>query len=253
VNRPQYQAAWRQRDVLIVIGLVLLSVLLARQPLLWWLFYPFQLFGTFVHELSHGLAAIATGGSFRRLVVNPDSSGMAWSSGGVRWIIASAGYVGSALFGAVLTILSGRGGLPARRLLAGLGLGLGVLCLLFVRNLFGIVTGIGIAAALWFAGRQLPHRLANGLVLFLAVQMMLNALDSLLDLIIISMGGFVAASDAHTMAQATGVPALVWALLWSLVAVGILAVALRIAYRRPAQPPTYAAPVASEPSRSSAS
>lgn len=47
--------------------------------------YPFRLFGTFVHELSHGLAAVATGGEFQRFSVQPDVSGLqlaeAWRDG----------------------------------------------------------------------------------------------------------------------------------------------------------------------------
>jgi hypothetical protein len=241
VNRPRYLAIWRQRDVLIMIGLVLVSLVLGRQSGFEWLFFPFRLFDTFIHELSHGLATIITGGSFLRLVVYPDFSGMAWSSGGVRWFVTSAGYLGSALFGALLTLLSTRR-IPARKLLVGLGIALGVLCLFFVRNMFGIVSGLLIAAALGIAGRQLPRRWANGLVLFLAVQMMLNALDSLLDLILVSAGHDRAASDAQIMAQATGVPALVWALLWSLMAIGILVTALCIAYWGPSNKATTGKP-----------
>ena len=234
MTRPRYLAGWRQRDLVILIGLALFSLLLAREPTIWWLLYPFRLLGTFVHELSHGLAAIATGGSFRRFVVNPDFSGMAWSSGGARWLVASAGYVGSAVFGGVLTILSARG-VPARTLLVGLGVALGVLCLFFVRNVFGVVSGLLIAVAFCLAGRQLPRRWASGLVLFLAVQMMLDALHSLLDLITVSAAMHGAATDAQIMAQATGVPALIWALLWNLSAIGILVAALRIAYRHPSR------------------
>lgn len=236
MNQQRYAALWRRRDVLLMIGLVIVSLVLGRQPGFEWLFFPFRLFDTFIHELSHGLATIITGGTFLRLVVYPDFSGMAWSSGGVRWFVTSAGYLGSALFGAMLTILSARR-IPAHKLLAGLGIALGILCLFFVRNTFGIISGLLIAAALGIAGRQLPRRWASGLVLFLSVQMMLNALDSLLDLIMVS-ARTTAASDAQIMAQATGIPALLWALLWSLIAVGILITALRIAYWRPAQKAT---------------
>jgi hypothetical protein len=44
-------------------------------------------------------SAVITGGAFRRFEINPDLSGVAFSAGGVAWIISSAGYVGSALFG----------------------------------------------------------------------------------------------------------------------------------------------------------
>ncbi len=222
---------WRRREVLVVAVLALVLVVLGGVPVLGWVFYPFSVFGTFVHELGHGLAAILTGGQFQRFVVNPDLSGNALSAGGTLWIVASAGYIGSALFGGLLTIISSRG-VPARRVLLWLGVVLGVLCLLFVRNFFGAITGLGLAAALVFAGRRLTPLWADGLLLLLAVQMMLGSLNSLLDLLQLSVFGRTT-TDAALMAQATGIPAVFWALMWSAISGVILFFALRIAYRRP--------------------
>ena len=222
---------WRRREVLVVVGLALALVVLGGVPVLGWVFYPFSVFGTFVHELSHGLAAIFTGGQFQRFAVNPNLSGNALSAGGALWIIASAGYVGSALFGGLLAIISSRG-VPARKVLLWLGVVLGILCLLFVRNLFGVVSGLGLAAALIFAGRRLAPLLADGLLLLLAVQMMLGSLNSLLDLLQLSVFSRTT-TDAALMAQSTGIPAIFWALLWTAISGVILFFALRIAYRRP--------------------
>jgi hypothetical protein len=219
----------RRNEIWLVLGLALATVLLMRLPLIGLLFYPFQLFGTFVHELSHGFAALLTGGGFERFAVHPDLSGVAYVRGGVSWIVASAGYLGSAIFGSALVWLAARGA-PARTVLAGLGITLGLLCLLFVRNLFGIAGGLLLAAALWFAGRSLSALWAEGLLLFLAVQMMLNAVDSLFALLHISTFGGPH-NDAAIMAGLTGIPALFWALLWTVSAIAILAWSLRRAYR----------------------
>ena len=69
--------------------------------------YPFQLFGTFIHEVGHAVAVILTGGTVESLVVNPDTSGYVKSMGGSRAIVASAGYLGSVLVGAAL-LFAGR-------------------------------------------------------------------------------------------------------------------------------------------------
>jgi len=87
-------------------GLALLLIGLWQVPWLGGAVYPFRVFGTFVHELSHGLAAIATGGDFVRFAVSPDLSGVAHSAGGWRVVVASAGYIGSAVFGGVLSFVS---------------------------------------------------------------------------------------------------------------------------------------------------
>jgi hypothetical protein len=226
---------WRQGEVLIVLALGLLSILLARVPGAGLLFYPFHLFGTFVHELSHGMAAILTGGDFRRFSVSPDLSGLAWSAGGIRWIITSAGYVGSAIFGGLLVVLSARG-VAARSVLFFMGVILGLLCLVFVRNLFGIVSGLALSGLLILAGEKLNPPLADGLLLFLAVQMMLNALNSLTDLVWLSTYGANIMTDAQIMQQQTLIPAIFWAILWTGISVVILVAALAVAYRRTPEP-----------------
>ena len=50
------------------------AALLTWTPWITWLAYPFRLLVTLVHELSHGLAALATGGYFRNFVVFSNSS-----------------------------------------------------------------------------------------------------------------------------------------------------------------------------------
>lgn len=231
MNIARFWQNWRQREILVVLGLGILTLFLWRIPSLGLVFYPFKLFNTFVHELSHGLAAIVTGGGFQRFVVRPDLSGTAWSIGGMRWIIVSAGYIGSALFGGGLTLLAAWG-IPARSVLFWLGLALGLLCLLFVRNLFGIVSGMALAAGLLLAARRLDAFWADGLLLFLAVQAMLNSLDSLFDQVGFALAVGSPATDAQIMQQATGIPAFVWALLWTAISLLILIGSLRLAYYR---------------------
>src|SRR5258708_26565700 len=64
--------------------------------------YPLRLLVTFVHETGHGLTAALTGGHFLRFVVYPNGSGVATTSGGSAFLVPQMGYLGAALFGAVL-------------------------------------------------------------------------------------------------------------------------------------------------------
>lgn len=234
---------WRAPLGLLLTGVALL--LLWQVPWLGWVAWPFRLFGTFTHELSHGLAAAATGGELQRFVVNPDLSGMAWSSGGVRWIVASAGYVGSAVFGAMLVLASRV--LPARGVLVFLGVSLLLLCALYVRNLFGMASGLALGAALVVAGMYLPRAWAEALLLVFAVQAMLEGFGSLLDLFHLARGAAVH-TDAHTLAQLSGLPAPAWAVLWALFSAAATFAILRLAtfstrsMRRYASPAPPAAP-----------
>ena len=221
---------WRHWLELAAIALALL--VLWNVPWLGWLAYPFRLFGTFVHELSHGLAAIATGGQFARFSVSPDLSGLAWSAGGIRVVVSSAGYIGSAIFGGVLIALHARW-LPARALLLGMGVVFGVLCVLFVRNLFGVAGALAITAALLFAGVKFNEAWRDTLLKVLALQLILDGYNSLFTVLHLSRTSDTA-TDAQAMAELTWLPATFWALLWMATSTAILFFVLRYAMNRQA-------------------
>jgi hypothetical protein len=232
VDTPAIVVADRSRDWrhwLELLGIALALIVLWQVPWLGWLAYPFRLFGTFVHELSHGLAAIATGGHFQRFSVQPDLSGLAWSAGGIRVIVSSAGYIGSAIFGGVLVALHARG-LSARVLLLGMGVVFGVLCVLFVRNLFGVAGALVLTAALLFAGLKFSEAWRDGLLKVLALQLILDGYNSLFTVLQLSRAG-ESQTDAAAMAQMTWIPASVWAVLWMLASTAILFFVLRFAMR----------------------
>ena len=58
-----------------------ITVVLTFIPILNKVLYPFKLFSTFVHESSHGLASIITGGAWKSFVINVDTSGYAITQG----------------------------------------------------------------------------------------------------------------------------------------------------------------------------
>jgi hypothetical protein len=217
-------------------GMLTLGVLIVvawQVPWLNWFVYPFRLFGTFVHELSHGFAAILTGGHFHRFEVQPDLSGVAWSAGGIRMVVASAGYVGSAIAGGVLILLHQRL-LSSRVLLIGLGVALGLLCVLFVRNLFGVATGLGLSALLLLAGLKLGESWRDALLITLALQLILDGYNSLFTVLSLSTASGTH-TDAHTMAKLTFLPAMVWVLIWMGLSSVILYYALSWSFLRSAR------------------
>ncbi|MBD3304946.1 hypothetical protein GF339_01180, partial [candidate division KSB3 bacterium] len=108
--------------------------------------YPIKLFVVVLHEFSHGLAAIVTGGSIVRIEINQQIGGMCYTMGGSRLIVASAGYLGSIVWGGLILIIAVR-----TRYDNILGMGVGglliLLAVLYIRNLFGFLftAGFGIA------------------------------------------------------------------------------------------------------------
>jgi hypothetical protein len=164
----------------------------ARQALLWstvataalyfvpfgfWVAYPLTLWSTFLHELGHGLAALAMGGQFHQLAVFADASGVAAYGGvesaGARAFVAAGGLVGPAIF-AAFAFVAGRSARVARVFLGLLAASLLVLTVLFVRNPFGLGFAVAVVAALgWVTWRKTPQT-AQLVLLFLGVQSALS-------------------------------------------------------------------------------
>ena len=72
------------------------------------LFSPVRRFVTFIHEASHALAALITGGEVMSFTVWADGGGVASTRDGDRLLILSAGYLGTAFFGSLLFFLANR-------------------------------------------------------------------------------------------------------------------------------------------------
>ena len=83
--------------------------ILAGVLLLWntWIVYPLRLLVVFFHELSHGLAAIVTGGRVIEIQLDPREGGLAVTQGGSPLLIASAGYLGSLIIGGTTLLAPG--------------------------------------------------------------------------------------------------------------------------------------------------
>ena len=63
---------------------------------------PFRLFVVTVHEVCHAGAALMTGGEVLEMRTMTDESGHTLTRGGLFFVVSAAGYVGSAMLGALL-------------------------------------------------------------------------------------------------------------------------------------------------------
>lgn len=152
-----------------------LHLLLAVVALAFWdtpVIKPFRVFVVWIHEMGHASMAIATGGEVEELRVRWNESGHVISRGGIFPLISSAGYVGSAILGALL-IYTGRW-LGTQRILLGLvgtlQIGMAVLYTPFgtLDFWFGAICGLVLIVVTIRFGR-LSHVLATwtGIVLCL--------------------------------------------------------------------------------------
>jgi hypothetical protein len=207
--------------------------------------YPFRLFVTFIHEGGHALAAVLTFNSVQSLSVAPNASGMVMSTqGGLisQIIISSAGYVGAMVFGTLLLLLI-RKRVKANVVLYGSAALIALLTLYFglIKPIisgtwadmtsipFTFIAGVIITAGLVAVGKFASDEVAKFFISFLAVQCVLNALLDLKNVFFMS-SPFAAPmhTDAVNMANATGIPGIIWTLIWIGVSFFLLTMAIRI-------------------------
>ena len=208
------------------LGKVLLLLAFLTLGLVFWdspLLTPVKLLVVMGHESGHAVATLLAGGKVQRVLLSPDQSGACLSalpSGAWRTILVySAGYVGSAIAGAVLLLLAFRLRL-ARGVLATYAVWLAAVGVLVGGSFFTVAYCLAMAALLAAAARWLPVLGVRLLVLFLASFTGLYALFDLRD--DLWNPAVRAQSDAALLAAQTSVPALVWAGLWTLLSVVIL-------------------------------
>lgn len=190
-----------------------ISLILWVIPFGWLVLYPFRIFATFVHEGGHALIAILTMGAVDRIVIYADASGETYTRGGSALLIASAGYLVSCGFGAVLLALSRRGRNAAVMLFVNSVLTL-ALTFYFLRDQLSLAAGLALSVCLLLAGMTrsaLCHLLLN----LLAVQCCLNAVFDLLTLLRVTTGAVQLHNDAMIMERLTFITAPVWAILWA--------------------------------------
>ena len=195
--------------------------------------YPFKLFSTWVHEMSHGLAALALGGHIDSLLVYPDGSGLAHTrcpEGRLnRAVVASAGYLGTAVVGSLLLASRGRR-LAGPAGLVGLGVAMGASAFWVVRNPFGFFAVLGMGAGLVALGRALSREHAGQVFTFLAATCSLNAITSVRTLFgsnLVVNGQPSGGSDAQTLADLFLLPSFFWAALWLVAALVLFGLGLR--------------------------
>lgn len=198
-------------------------------PIVGTLLLPLRYLNTHLHELGHALAAAGTGGEVELIRVNADGSGVTPVLGGFLPLIACAGYLGAAVWGAAI-LLAMRTERGARWALGITGIALAASLVLFVRgDIVGIVSGVGWAVALIAAARTLRGPSLQFVAGLIGLQQGLNALRSLLELLQITASSETH-SDALLMQQATYVPAIVWALLWGVCGLAVAGFTVRRAW-----------------------
>ena len=191
--------------------ILLFSAILIKQlPLV---SIPFNWLESYFHEVSHGIAAILTGGNVLRIQLFANGAGLCTTQGGIGFIITFAGYAGATLWGWGIYKLA-----SAHQKVAQV-----FSVLIFILLVSSIVFWgrdlltwfiLGVLAALFLLTIKLQkiHYLQRLMQLF-GLLILLNSLSSpsyLLD------GRHL--GDGAALASMTFIPEIIWVLIWFLIA-----------------------------------
>lgn len=185
---------------------------------------PLKILVVFMHELSHGLAAILTGGTIERISLSILEGGHAITRGGSRFAILSAGYLGSLLIGMALLMIALR--TRADRIVLGLfgGVTLAVTAL-YIRDPFPLVfcsiTGLAMLAVAFYLDRPVNDMVLRIIGLTSVIYVPYDIFDDT-----IARSGL--RSDAYMLSEQFGGPTMFWGGLW--LVLSLVAIALCVRY-----------------------
>lgn len=218
---PDKKSPWR------LALLVSLALVLFHAP--YWLIAPFKWFEVFFHEISHGLMALATGGTIERIDIQYVGSGTCYYRGGYQPMVTFFGYTGATLWG-WLIYEAGHAGQRKTSV--------GIISLLLIF--------ISASAALWVRDREtVLIMLAMGAVLalmlkfggtvimkffveFIGIFILMASIQSPYFLFQDHNRG---RGDGEALYGLTQVPVFFWASLWMLLGVAVLLLIVRSALK----------------------
>lgn len=161
--------------------------------------YPLKILVVFFHELSHGIAAVLTGGAIERIELSPQQGGVCYTRGGWTFAITSAGYLGSMLFGGFILVTAARTRLD-KLIMSGLGAFLFLLGLFYVRPLvsFAFVFVMLSSAGMMALGYFLTEKVNDFLLRIIGLT---SCLYAIVDIKSDALDRNIPSSDAYRIAE----------------------------------------------------
>ena len=234
---PARTDSWHPRTIIIVAA-VTVFVVGAWVPFGSTALYPLTLFTTWVHEMGHGLTALAFGGEFRSLEIHANAGGLAHAYAGHGWpdaMVAAGGLLAPPLLGALLLAFVNRPR-AARIVLAGIAAALVLSLAIWVRSAAGIIAMPIVAALLgWAAWRGFAENPGRRVLLVqvLSVVLGVDTLTRMVSYAFMDKTSSGHRSDVSAIADNLGGHYVLWGMAITAIALGVLALGLWRAWRRP--------------------
>lgn len=215
----------KQKLELAIIAAIVLFTIIFWDSII---FYPIKLFVVLLHEISHGIMSVFTGGRIVSIQVTENLGGQCLTNGGDTFMVASAGYLGSLVFGSALFISS-----YDHQKAMWINSIISMLLIFFTANY--MVGAIGIILALIFSvilflspryfNKTIHKYLMKSLGLISSLYVLVDIKEDLLTFT-------YQETDAHLLAKLTGIHAVFWGILWFIISVVIIYFLFKYGYTK---------------------
>ncbi|MBA6233021.1 MULTISPECIES: M50 family metallopeptidase [unclassified Colwellia] len=176
---------------------------------------PFKWLESYFHEISHGLAALFTGGSIVQIQLFSNGAGLCTTRGGMSFLISFMGYAGAALWGMGIYYIATMHQRIAQILSGIIALLLLTTLVFWARDLLTllIITALLALVVLKFKYSKLSYlqislQITGALILLNSVKSPWYLIDGR------NIG------DGAALSQLTGIPEFLWVIVWFSIGVG---------------------------------
>lgn len=199
---------------------VLAAVLLMQIPIV---SIPFKWLESYFHEISHGIAALLTGGEIIRIQLFTNGAGLCTTRGGSAFFISFFGYAGAAIWGVIYYLIAGLHHRVAQLFAVLLGLLFVTTLLLWSRDLLTIIIILSLLALIIVKLRYGHSFYLKVCLQVTALVVLLNSMKSPWYLI-----DGRSLGDGSALAQQTGIPELIWVICWCVITIAGIVVLAKI-------------------------
>ncbi|KAF0153239.1 MAG: hypothetical protein FD143_316 [Ignavibacteria bacterium] len=213
----------RSAETAFVFSIVILSFLLWNT----FLVFPIKLFVVFLHESSHAITILLTGGRIAEISLGFDLGGKVTALGGNEIAIASSGYLGSLLFGLLIFIISD---LQKVRRYIFLVLAVTFFLITVLASptldfiLIGLITIVMLVFFAFFVRILFVKLIAKSFALVSAIYVLIDIKEDML--------AKEFASDAQILAGLIGVDQVIISFVWIAVSILLIWLTLKHSYRK---------------------
>jgi peptidase M50B-like protein len=183
---------------------------------------PFNWLESYFHEISHGIAALISGGSIIQIQLFTNGAGLCTTQGGSRFLVSFAGYAGAIIWGVMIYTIAMSHQRVAQIFTGFILLLIATSIALWVRDLLTLFICLVLFALFVYALKTNSFKKIQFSLQLAGMMVLLNSLYSpfyLLD------GRSV--GDGASLANLTLLPEFVWVLIWSAMGIATLYILAR--------------------------